>query len=102
LNRALKAYPRHGDRLWPALARHIARRSTVEDRGSLEDLVQDPKKREPPLRWGLQYMVRGDVWLNDGTVLTLDQLADEAGVARLPFLEDMPEHIDLDLDSDEE
>jgi len=43
-----------GDRLWPALARHIARISTAEDRELLVDLARNPEKRKPPLSWGLQ------------------------------------------------
>jgi hypothetical protein len=41
-----------GDPLWPALARHVARISTAEDRALLEDLARHPEKREPPLSWG--------------------------------------------------
>ncbi|MBF0369717.1 MAG: NACHT domain-containing protein, partial [Magnetococcales bacterium] len=54
---ALKAYK--GDPLWPALAKHIARRSSEGDRALLIDLAKHPEKREPPLSWGLQFIVRG-------------------------------------------
>jgi hypothetical protein len=86
------------DPLWPALARHIARRSTPEDRALLSDLTQHPEKREPPLSWGLQFIVRGDVMLRDGSVVTLDELADEAGLPHLPYLEDMPDELEVDWD----
>jgi len=101
LDEALGAFPEDGDALWPALARHIARRSNDKDRALLEGLAQDPKRREPPLRWGLQYIVRGDVMLDDGTVVTLNELADEAGMPPLPWIEDMPEHLEIDWDESE-
>ncbi|MCP4657770.1 MAG: hypothetical protein GY856_20370 [bacterium] len=83
------------DPLWPALARHLARRSTAEDRALLVDLARHPEKREPPLSWGLQFIVRGDVMDNDGEVLTLDELCDELGLPRLPYLEEMPDELEL-------
>jgi hypothetical protein len=86
------------DPLWPALARHIARRSTPEDRAFLTDLAQHPERREPPLSWGLQFIVRGDVMLRDGSVVTLDELADQAGLPHLPYLEDMPDELEVDWD----
>lgn len=44
---------------------------------------------------GLRFIVRGDVMLKDGSFLTLDELAQQAGVEPLPFLEDMPDELDL-------
>jgi hypothetical protein len=79
------------DPLWPALARHIARLSTEEDRQLLEDLTRHPEKREPPLSWVLKYYVRGDVVMVFGTGVTLDELSVEAGVRPLPYLEQMRE-----------
>ncbi len=32
---------------------------------------------------------------DDGSVVTLDELCDELGLERLPYLEEMPEEIDL-------
>jgi hypothetical protein len=84
------------DPLWYALARQLARRSTDEDRALLIDLAQHPEKRDPPLRWGLQYIVRGDLLLADGSVLTLDELADEVGLPHLPYLDEMEPEIELD------
>lgn len=95
LETELAAY--HGDPLWPALARHISRRSTAEDRALLEELAAKPELREGVLSWGLRYYVRGDLVLNDGTVLTLDQLCDELGLPHLPLLEDMPDELPEDL-----
>jgi TIR domain/NACHT domain len=89
------------DPLWPALARHLARRSTTEDRALLIDLASQPELREPPLRWGLQFIVRGDVMLEDGSVVTLDELTDEAGLPRLPFLDEMPDELEVDWDEPE-
>ena len=86
------------DPLWPALARHIARQSTQADRDLLEDLARHPEKREPPLRWGLQYLVRGDVMLEDGSVIQLDDLSRQHGLDPLPYLEDMPPELDWDDD----
>lgn len=85
--------------LWPALARHVARLSTPEDRALLIDLAQHPEQCEPPLSWGLQYIVRGDVLLEDGSVVTLDELADEAGLPHLPYLDEMPEELEVDWDA---
>jgi Calcineurin-like phosphoesterase len=98
---ALVTAPADIDPLWPALARHIARRSTPEDRALLEDLACHPEKREPPLSWGLKYYVRGDVILPDGSEVTLDQLCDEAGLPHLPYLEDMPDELEVNWGRDE-
>ncbi len=91
--KALRLYPVEGDPLWPALGRHLARRSTPADRVLLEDLARHPEKREAPLQWGLRYVVRGDVVLDDGTEMTLDDLTDELSLPRLPYLEETPEEI---------
>ena len=88
LMRALGAYPANAEPLWPALARQIARRATEEDKSLLIDLASHPEMREPPLRWGLQYAVRGDVVLDDGSEVTLDDLATDAGLEQLPLLVD--------------
>jgi hypothetical protein len=69
------------------------------DRALLLDLAQHPEKREPPLSWGLQFIVRGDVMLDDGSVVTLDELADEAGLPHLPYLEDLPDELEVDWDA---
>ena len=88
--------------LWPALARHIARLSTPDDRALLIDLAQNPEQCEPPLSWGLQYIVRGDLLLEDGSVLTLDELADEVGLPHLPYLEEMPDELEVDWEAAED
>lgn len=87
--------PQGLDPLWPALGRHIARTSAPADRALLEDLARRPEQRQGPLAWGLQFIVRGDVLLYDGTVVTLDELADEASQPRLPYLDDMPPELEL-------
>lgn len=88
-----------GDPLWPALARHVARISTGEHRALLEDLARHPERREPPLSWGLQYYVRGDLMFDDDSVVTLDELCAQAGLAAPPLLEDMPDELDIPLDN---
>jgi len=93
---ALNRCPKDMDPLWPALARHIARLSTPEDKALLEDLARHPEKREPPLSWGLKYLVRGDLVLEGGEVVTLDELAREVGLEPLPYLEDMPQELEVD------
>jgi 3',5'-cyclic AMP phosphodiesterase CpdA len=90
------------DPFWIAFARHIARISTAEDRALLEDLAAYPEKREPPLSWGLQYIVRGDVLLPDGTEITLDELCAEAGVAPYQLLEEMPPEIEPEEEQQEQ
>ena len=84
-----------GDPLWPALARHVARISTAEDRALLVELARHPELREPPLSWGLQHYVRGDLVLGDGSVVTLDELCAHARIAAPPLLEDMPDELDV-------
>ena len=86
------------DPLWPALARHVARLSTPEDRALLRDLATHPERREKPLSWGLRYYVRGDLVLDDGTEVELDALCDEAGIERLPLLAPMPDELEVEFD----
>lgn len=80
--------------LWPALARHVARRASAADRELLIDLARHPERCEPPLSLGLQAIVRGDLLLDDGSILTLDELADEVGLPHLPYLDEMPPPLD--------
>jgi len=87
--------PLCGDPLWPALARHLARRAQPGDRALLEEAVRHPKSRPEPLRSGLQFIARGDVLLNDGSVKNLDQFCEDLNLPLLPLLEDMPDEIDL-------
>jgi len=87
-----------GDPPWPALARHVARIWTPKDRALLEDLARHPEKREPPLSWGLQHYVRGDLVFDDDAVVTLDELCAQAGLALLPLLEAMPDELDIAFD----
>jgi TIR domain/NACHT domain len=96
LDQALASYPRTSDPLWPALARHLARCANGRDRALLTGLAQHPERREPPLSWGLQFIVRGDVLLDDGSVMLLDDLTDQAGLSRLPYLEVLPDELEVD------
>ena len=82
--------PAHTDPLWPAFARHLGGNASEEDKALLIDLAQHPERRGTPLQWGLQYIVRGDVMEPDGTVVTLDEIADKFGLPRLAFLEEVP------------
>ena len=53
-------------------------------------MAVNPEKRQGELSWALQYLVRGDVLLSDGTEVTLDELCVEAGIPLYPLLEEMP------------
>ena len=86
---ALGAYPKDGDPLWPALARHLARGATDEDREMLRALSQHPEERDSYLGWGLRYIVRGDVVVDDGENITLDKIADDLGIPRLTHLDEV-------------
>lgn len=44
----------------------------------------------------MKYIVRGDVLWDDGSVVTLDELADGCRLPRLAFLEEMPEELQVD------
>jgi hypothetical protein len=81
--------------IWPALARHISRLSNQHDRDLLERFSAHPELCELPLSWGLKYIVRGDLMLDDGAVITLDQLAGKASLPALPLLESMPEELSI-------
>jgi 3',5'-cyclic AMP phosphodiesterase CpdA len=87
--------------LWLALAGHLAGRSTTDNRDLLVDLAQHPEKLDPPLRWGLQFIVRGDVLCEDGTIVTLDQLCDHHGIDHLPYLEVMEKELEIDWHDNE-
>jgi len=89
--------------MWPALARHMARCSSVEDRDLLETLARDPEAHRAELGDELadclRYLVRGDVILEDDTEVTLNDLCDQAGVPHLPYLTDMPPELEIDWDA---
>src|SRR5262249_17525479 len=74
LNEGLERYG--GDPLWPALARHIARISTRNDRALLEDLAARPEQREGPVSWALRTYVRGDIVMRDGSIVAMDSICD--------------------------
>ena len=82
--------------LWAALARHLARQSSDEDKALLNDLAQHPEKCEGELSWGLQFIARGDLLMPDGSFQTLDDLCDRLGLPHLPYLEDLPPELVLD------
>jgi hypothetical protein len=88
LEAELKSFPGHP--LWPALCRHVARISTDGDRELLTELARNPDSVEPPLRWALQYYVRGDIVLANFEEVSLDALCAHAGLPPLPYLEPMP------------
>lgn len=82
------------------LARHIARRSDDQDRGILKERVAMADEEATPLGWGLRFIVRGDILLDGGRVMTLDELSDAHGLPRLPLLEEMPDELEVDWDED--
>jgi hypothetical protein len=88
--RATSAYPESADPLWLALARHIARRSTLGDRQLLMELAQSPENREGHVRWGLKYIVRGDLRIDENSEITLDNLTQELRLPTLPYIDEMP------------
>lgn len=91
----LAALPADTPPVWPALARWLSRCATDEDRRILEHHARHPQDCDAPLSWGLQYIVRGDLVLADGSEVTLDALYDQAGVKPLPLLEPMPPELEL-------
>jgi len=105
LHQAVTDLPANVHLLWPALARHMARCSSVEDRMLLETLARDPEAHRAELGGELtdclRYLVRGDVILEDDTEVTLNDLCDQAGVPHLPYLTDMPPELEIDWDGEE-
>jgi 3',5'-cyclic AMP phosphodiesterase CpdA len=93
VSRAAEAF--HGDSLWPALARHVARISTAADRELLVELARNPEQRKPPLSWGLQCYARGDLALSDGLLVTLDSLCARIELPPLSLLDDMPGELEV-------
>ncbi|MEO5328644.1 MAG: TIR domain-containing protein [Magnetococcus sp. THC-1_WYH] len=81
--------------LWSALARHIARRSTPEDRTLLEDLARHPEKREGRLQWCLRAYIRGDLVTPEGEWMLLDDLLKRLDIEPPPYLEEMPYELDF-------
>jgi hypothetical protein len=77
------------DDIWIALARHLARISTKDDRRLLTEYASHPERAQAPLSWGLQYIVRGDVLMEDGTEVKLDDLTDELNLPALPLLDEL-------------
>lgn len=77
------------DEIWIALARHLARISTGADRRLLVEYALHPERTKAPLSCGLQYIVRGDVLMEDGTELKLDDLAAELSLPALPLLDEL-------------
>lgn len=72
----------------PALERHIAGQSSEKDRSYLIELASHPQRASFPLSVGLQYFVRGDILLESGETLTLDELLSANGLPALPLLDD--------------
>ena len=95
-NQLLKQYPKDAEPLWPALCRYLARQPDSTDKALLEELAWNPENRRGDLALALKYFVRGDVVLNDGTELTLDEMCDVLKLPHLPYLEELPEELSLD------
>ncbi len=97
LHRRLKAFK--GDPLWPALARHLARVS--DERDYLTQCALNWESYPAPLSWGLRYMAKGDILLQDLTThWDMDDLAREAGVEPLPIVDPMEPELQVDRDAD--
>jgi hypothetical protein len=62
------------DPLWRSLALTLCGRQSSADVALLVELAQNPSQRQAPLRWGLQWIVRGDLLLLDGSTLALEAL----------------------------
>ncbi|MCB9795627.1 MAG: NACHT domain-containing protein [Alphaproteobacteria bacterium] len=77
----LQARPARGEPLWTALARHLAGQARPADTELLLARVSEPD--DSPLGQGLRFIARGDVMIEGGLVLTLEELGVE-----LPLLED--------------
>jgi hypothetical protein len=57
-------------------------------------LARNPEKREGHVSWGLKYIVRGDIRLDDQSVITLDDLAQELQLPALPYLDELPSELE--------
>jgi hypothetical protein len=77
--------------LWPALARHLSRQSTEEDRQLLNHLARHPKERTRAFGWGLKYTVGGTIRHLDGREVPFDKL-----LPGLPYLDEMEPEVDVD------
>ena len=76
--------------IWQALGRYLARRDTPADRELLERAAREPESYPEPLCFGLQFIVRGDIMCEDGSIITLDELSNEFGLEPLPMIDPMP------------
>jgi hypothetical protein len=91
LDTALASNANETDELWHALARHLATRSTEADKNLLIRAASHPEAYPEPLCWGLQFIVRGDIAFENGSSITLDELASLCGLDPLPYIQDIPE-----------
>lgn len=77
--------------MWPAYARYSAGLAEPGDAEYLNDLAAHPEKcGDEKLAMALQFFVRGDILMADGSILLLDDLFAEAGVEPLPLLDPAP------------
>ena len=49
---------------------------------------------------GPKYIVRGDILLEDGSIVTLDKLCDEYKLPHLPYPEDFPPKLEINREED--
>src|SRR6185503_17986132 len=73
---------------WPALARRIAGLQRLDDTALLVQISKEPGLCGPALEDAMRYFVRGDVVLDAGAEVTIDELAVEAGIDTLPHLDE--------------
>ncbi len=45
---------------------------------------------DPLLAAGLRYLVAGHIWLPDGSDIPSDEIASQAGLRSLPYLDELP------------
>ncbi len=83
--------------IWPALAKYVTSQATEQDKDFLVDLASHPEKTEPPLSWALQYVIRGDLVLRDGSTVTLDDYLRESDLPSLPLIEEAEPNEDVFL-----
>lgn len=75
------------DKLWIALGRYLAGRASKEEINLLVNVARYPEMRQPPMSIGLQFVVRGDLLLADGRVLTLDEICERSGLPAMPYID---------------
>jgi hypothetical protein len=90
LKRELAFFSSTEDPLWPSLAKHLAFRSSNSDLEILIGAAGNPNTRSGVFAWSLQHIVRGDIILNDGSELMLNEITSRLALPNLPLIENYP------------